>query len=139
MHHAPNPNKGPHDAFANDPIVTKVLENTKLQEINLQRQNSNFPKLYISDFLEFGGALVIAFKDQSYCSVINMASNEFFPRQISINPIVNESILSMKGVALADKEVMVVGFNYLNQLAAKRMYRSLLNQIKRLVEENLRY
>lgn len=108
--------------------MSKVLENSKIQDINTLRQNSNFPKLYISDVIEIGGVMLVGFKDQSYCAAINMASNDVFPRQISLNPIANEAILSMKSAPLGDKEVMVAGFNCINQLAGKRISSVLLKR-----------
>lgn len=108
--------------------MEKVLDNQQLLEINTQRQNSNFPKLFISDIIEIGGVMLISFKDQSYSAALNMASNTLFPRHISLNPIVNEAILSMKSIPVGSQEFVICGFNSLNQLAAKRVSSVLLKR-----------
>lgn len=66
--------------------------------------------------------MIIAFKDQGYCAALNMPTNEFLPSQVLLNPVMNEQILSLKTFSLAgDQQVIVSGFNFLNQMSAKRM------------------
>ena len=104
--------------------MIKVIDNTKIVELNLARSQSSaqLKKLFISSIAEMNGTIIVSFDSNPFCAAINIQSNELYQRQVVINPVVDESIAKLDtGTVVQGADVMTAVFTCYNHITCQRM------------------
>jgi hypothetical protein len=93
-----------------------------MDEMNKERKNANIPQLFVKQMVELNGAVLSSIEKHNFVFAFEVGSQKFFERQLYLNPIINGELLRMQTCRLAaldKKEVLLVGFKYMNYFTSK--------------------
>jgi hypothetical protein len=93
-----------------------------MDEMNKERKNANIPQLFVKQMVELNGAVLSSIEKHNFVFAFEAGSQKFFERQLYLNPIINGELLRMQTCrlpALDKKEVLLVGFKYMNYFTSK--------------------
>ena len=94
-----------------DPKLVQIMNNETLIENSKRRLEVNLKPLYVGSACLFNDIMCFNFTDKNMTMIYSVANSTFAKMTISLNPTINEKILTAKLMKLGNQNAMVVSFN----------------------------